>query len=423
MIEELCEEWKPEPLGGPAQHEFEMSFPAPPLVDKYNSPYVEVAGERLIDLSSFGFLGLGNNPEVVAAAKDGVRKYGVGSCGPRGFHGTFDVHLQTEEELAEFFGVEGAIVFSSGYATVSSTIPAFAKRGDFLICDKGISHALQTGVLLSRSNVYWFKHNDVEDLERVLLEVEKEQKSKGVNMDRPSMRKFLVIEGLYVNYGDIAPLDKMLKLRARHCFRVVMDDSCGFGTLGATGRGTLEHLGIPFDDVDILTSSLANSIGAVGGFCIGKKEVIYHQRLNAAGYVFSASSPPYLLVASCKALSMITSTLLHPLAANVRTVRALLGAQCSELTIHGHALSPIVHLRLAHSTGSRDGDNWRLQHISEECMRQGVAVPRARYINGERYQPPPSLRITVGAMHTTELLERAIRVLVEATVTVIAANE
>lgn len=213
-------------------------------------------------------------------------------------------------------------MFSSGYATISSAIPAFAKRGDLLICDKGISHALQTGVLLSRSNTFWFKHNDVEDLERVLIEVEKHQIAKHMNMDRPPVRKFLVLEGLYPNYGDIAvrrcscvllllltpcseqPLARFLELRKRHCFRVILDDSFGMGVLGTTGRGTFEHQGLDASAIDILTGSMANALGSVGGYCAGKREMVYHQRLNAAGYVFSASSPPYLLVATSAAMNM-----------------------------------------------------------------------------------------------------------------------
>lgn len=376
---------------------------------------MEVGGQRLIDVSSFGFLGLSSHRAVKDAAKDAVRKYGVGSCGPRGFYGTMDVHLQLERDLANFYGTEEAIVFSSGYATASSTLPAFAKRGDFLIIDKGISHSLQTGVHLSRANAYWFKHNDVEDLERVLLEVEREQKLKGTDMERPKMRKFLVIEGLYPNYGDVAPIAEMLKLRERHCFRVFLDDSFGFGALGAKGRGTLEHVGVPIDSVDIITGSLANSLGSVGGFCVGRKEVVYHQRLNAAGYVFSASAPPYLMVSASKALSLVGAPLLEPLAINVRIARRLLSENVEGLfTVHGSSFSPIIHLRLARTTGSRDGDNWKLQRISEECLRSGLAIPRARYIQGEKYAPPTSLRFTVSAMHTEELLRRAVAVLSEA---------
>lgn len=235
VVQELCDDWKPEPLVSPGAVESEAAFPRPPVVQRFDGPYLMLEGarpffcslsphpptgllpddpaRRLLNFASFDFLGLSGNARVVQSAKEGVRKYGVGSCGPRGFYGTYDAHLKMEAELAQFFGVEEAIVFSSAYATVSSTIPAFCKRGDIVICDKGVSHSLQTGVLLSRSNPYWFKHNDPEDLERVLLEIEQEQKQKKVNLDKPQQRKFVIVEGLYPNYGDMAPLPRYLELK------------------------------------------------------------------------------------------------------------------------------------------------------------------------------------------------------------------
>jgi serine palmitoyltransferase len=174
----------------------------------------------------------------------------------------------------------------------------------------------------------------------------------------------------------------------------------------------LEHLGVDVNDVDIICSSLGNSIGSVGGFCIGKKEVVYHQRLNAAGYVFSASSPPYLLVSACTALSMISPSLIVALQNNSHQMRKFLKQYCEPLfTIYGHEDAPLIHLRLKKSTGSRVKDNWALQKISEECLRNGLAVPRARYVNEEKYQPPPSLRLSISALHDAEMLEQGARTL------------
>lgn len=412
-IQELCDEWQPEPLLSVSSKEPEADFPAPLAIGKYRAPFLTLESDpdrEIVNFGSFHFLGLGDHPRVIEAAKEGVRKYGVGSCGPRGFYGTFDVHLQLEADLAKFYGVEECIVFSSNYATVSSTIPAFAKRGDYVICDKGISHALQTGVLLSRSNAYWFKHNDPEDLERVMLEIQRLLLLKKVDLDKPTMRIFVIFEGLSPNYGDIAPVKKYLELKRRFNFRIIMDDSAGLGTLGRTGRGTLEHLGIPVSDVEIITASLSHSLGSVGGFCIGSKEVVYHQRLNAAGYVFSASSPPYLLVAASKALTMIDQNLVGKLQENVALAHSLL-KDLGVLTAHGSAQSAVIHLRLTRSTGSRTDDNWLLQRISDECLKQGFAVPRARYVEGEKYQPPPSLRLCISAVHEKQHLERIMSVL------------
>lgn len=179
----------------------------------------------------------------------------------------------------------------------------------------------------------------------------------------------------------------------------------------------MERLGLAFTDIDIVTSSLSNSLGSVGGFCVGKKEVVYHQRLNAAGYCFSASSPPYLLVAASSALELVKPALCAQLAANVAALRTQLRG-LTELVAHGHDESPIVHLRLKRSSGSRVDDNWVLQRISDECMRNGVCVPRARYVDGEKYQPPPSLRITVNALHTADQIKTAVDALQRASLKV-----
>lgn len=418
VVDELCEEFRPEPLVSNVQVEFETEFPEGSVVDSFNGVHVNSENKDLINLSSYGFLGLSTHPEVTEAAKAGVRKYGVGACGPRGFYGTFDSHLETEEELARFFGVEEAIVFSSGYATVSSTIPAFAKRGDFLICDKGISHSLQTGVLLSRSNAYWFKHNDPEDLERILKEIDQSQREKGVNMDKPKERKFLVIEGLYQNYGDIAPVAKYLELKEKYNFRIVLDDSVGFGGLGKSGKGTLEFLGIDYEAVDIITSSLANAVGTVGGFCIGKKEVVYHQRLNAAGYCFSASSPPYLLIAGTKALSLINEQAMDVLRSRVARIRSAITKQ-PFLSVHGNAESPVIHLRLVSSTLPRKEQNWLLQKISDHAKDRGVAISRCRYVDGEKYQPPPSLRICVSSLLSDSQIDQVCSTIIQSAKTVL----
>lgn len=125
-----------------------------------------------INLACTDFLGLGNDPDVQARARQTVQQYGVGSCGPRGFYGTFDVHLQLEEALAKFMGQEECIIYSYDIATVSSVIPAFASRPDILILDEGVSFPIQQGAKLSRARVHWFKHNDVADLAKVLAKVE-----------------------------------------------------------------------------------------------------------------------------------------------------------------------------------------------------------------------------------------------------------
>ena len=203
------------------------------------------------------------------------------------------MHLELEDKLALYMGTEEAMIFSYDVATPASTIPAFAKRGDLLVVDEGVNYALQAGVTLSRSEVRYFKHNDLDDLRRVLEEVAAEDAA--ARRTTPLNRRFIVVEGLYANYGDLAPLADICALKRQFCYRLLVDESMSFGSLpGGAGRGAAEHAGVPAGEVEIITASLGNTLGSVGGFCAGSKQVISHQRLNASGYCFSASLPPYL---------------------------------------------------------------------------------------------------------------------------------
>jgi serine palmitoyltransferase len=147
------------------------------------------------------FHNLGSRDDFKQAARDALDKYGCGSCGPRGFYGTIDTHLHCEEDVAKFLGAEAAIIYSDATSTVASALAAFANRADLLVVDDGVNDSVLTGVKLSRSRHIMFKHNDVGDLEEVLRKVDAEDK----RLKRKPQRRFIVIEGLYRNYGDIAP--------------------------------------------------------------------------------------------------------------------------------------------------------------------------------------------------------------------------
>jgi Aminotransferase class I and II len=200
----------------------------------------EVTGA--VNMCSLNFLGLVGDRAVLDKCKETMKKYGCGACGPRGFYGTVDVHLECEAALAKMFGVPDAILYSFGSSAQSSVIPAFCKRGDVVVCDKGISFALQTGINLSRSDVFWFEHNNMADLERVLCEVTALD-MKGTSR-ATRQRRFITVEGVYANYGDIAPLDEIVALKNKYNFRLVLDESASLGTLGDSGRGALEHFGV-----------------------------------------------------------------------------------------------------------------------------------------------------------------------------------
>ena len=145
--------------------------------------------------------------------------------------------------MAKFFGVEEGIIYSYGFSTIASAIPAYSKRGDIIFADEGVHFAIQKGILASRSDVRYFKHNDVDDLERLL----KEQQVLDLKNPKKAKvtRRFLVIEGLYLNHGDLCPLPRMVDLKYIHKYRIFMDESVSFATIGKTGRGVTEYYNVP----------------------------------------------------------------------------------------------------------------------------------------------------------------------------------
>lgn len=266
---------------------------------------------------------------IKQASIQALKKYGCGSCGPRGFYGTIDAHLDLENTFSKFTKTSSAILYSDGASCSASTVAAFANRGDLLVVDEGVYEALGTGINLSRANVKYFKHNDMEDLRRVLERVEATDKELGRQTN--DQRRFIVVEGIYKNYGTVCPLDKLIQLKEEFCYRLILDDSFSFGVLGDTGRGALEHFGLkPMKHAEIICVSLENSMGSIGGITVGNEEVVDHQRLSGAGYCFSASLPPFLASAAQASLQYMEKNVnvLKQLRDNVEYFYDQLEVQC-----------------------------------------------------------------------------------------------
>ena len=302
--EELLRTWRPEPLHSSPHPN--TALRTTPIVTAYSHQHLTIAGRSYLSFASSNFLGIAGLPSIRAACRATIEKYGVGSCGPRGFYGSFDIHLEVEARLADFFHGQACILYSDGIATLASVIPAFSKRGDLIVCDDAVHFGIQQGIRLSRSNVLYYKHNDMEDLERILRQVqEKELRQPQGKLNR----RFIITEGISEHCGDVAPLPHIIRLKQRYRYRLILDDSFAIGVLGNTGRGSLEHWSVDSEQCDLYCASLDHSTATVGGFCIGSNQVVDHQRLSGAGYCFSASSPPYTATAAILALEHIQQ---HP---------------------------------------------------------------------------------------------------------------
>lgn len=372
-----------------------------------------------VNLSSFNFLGLVGDHAVLDKCKETMKKYGLGACGPRGFYGTVDVHLECEAAVAKMFEVPDAILYSFGSSAQSSVIPAFCKRGDVVVCDKGISFALQTGVNLSRADVSWFDHNDMADLERVLYDVTAlDAKDKG---RATRQRRFIIVEGVYANYGDIAPLDEIVALKNKFNFRLVLDESMSLGSLGDSGRGSLEHFKVAREDVEIATADLGNAFATVGGVCVGEPGVVSHQRLSGAGYCFSAAQPPFLATAATEAIVALDargSGLVKRARDNSKALREALNVRAladAGWSVDGDVNSPLLHVRAKGRTEpDKEVRQTHMSMIQKRCLEGGVLVGSPRYVKEEAWQPSPSIRLAVSAAHDESQMRLAGKVIADA---------
>ncbi len=377
---------------------------------------------EMMNLVSTNFLNLGTSERVEDACEKALDKYGCGSCGPRGFYGTIDVHLELEKRLARFLRTEEAILYSYDISTPASSIPAFCKRGDIIVADRGCSYAVQSGMTLSRSTVKWFDHNDIDSLVQVMEEVEEDEtrllggkkRKKGAVMQ---MRRFVMVEGLYQNYGDVCPLPAIVALKEKYHFRLILDESCALGILGEEGRGSCEHHGLPAEAVDITLASLGHAVGSIGGICAGSRRVCDHQRLNSAGYVFSASLPPFLASAAIESLNILEDggqkllVKLRKKAALFRKQLAKAVAAIPQLEVHGgeaDAESPLVHLQLADDSKTEVEAIRQLERLVEAAMKEGVFISLSKYTFLDCFDGRQSIKLAVNVAHTDEDLKKAV---------------
>ena len=325
--------------------------------------------------------------------------------------GTIDQHLKIEEAISKFLGTEESIAYSDGASAVSSAIPAFSKKGDLLIIDEGCGEPILTGANLSRSTVIFFKHNDMNDLEEILASIANDDKR--LSRDSTEQRRFIIVEGVYRNSGKICPLNDIVRLKEKYCYRLILDESISFGTLGNTGRGVTEHFDVDISNVEILIIAMDTALASVGGICTGTREVIDHQRLSGAGYCFSASSPPFLSACACQALLEIENSpdLILQLQKNATLLWKGLNS-IDELHVVSDSPSPIIHLQLENnpnSTNRKSTENEIIRKISDELINSGYGVVYSKFAmvdsNAEKKKFKPSLRISA----SSELTEKQIR--------------
>lgn len=425
---ELLEQWTPEPLvnlEATASMGSKHTEPEVVLAKKLGATVVTDDGQKLLDFCTFDFLGLTCDQDVKAACVKVLDTVGCGSCGPRGFYGTLDQHLELESKIAEFMGVGEAIMYSDAASTAASVIPAFAKRSDLVFVDDACYDAILTGVMLARCKAIYFKHNDMADLAAKLEEVAAQDRRNGTSPS--TQRRFIVVEGVYRNVGDIVPLGEVVELKEKYNCRLILDESFSFGVLGDSGKGVTEHFGIPVEKVEILCGALCASVGSVGGFCIGnEREVVDHQRLQGAGYVFSASAPPFVASAATVGLTKLVKNPGLAQAVSDNALQLWAGLEsCPHLLVTSAPESPVTHFGIHKSLSSKLAideerellddvvhqlrQNHQLFAVASKYMPHHLHKESARRpdVKGPA-EPGASVRLCVSALHTSDQIKAVI---------------
>ncbi len=357
------------------------------VVSGAQGPFLTVDGRDYLAFASNDYLGLANHPRVVAAAKRAIDQYGVGAAASHMVSGHMTPHHELELALARFSGLPRAVFFGSGYAANLGMLTSLATRGDNIFADK-LNHAcLNDGALLSRANFKRYAHGDLGKLRAQLAA----QAENAPNRLRGT-RNLIVSDAVFSMDGDIADLPGLLKLAEEFNALLLIDDAHGFGVLGKTGRGALEHFGLlnhKSRDRIVYMATLGKAAGVYGAFVAGHEDVIEWILQSARTYLFTTATPPMIAAALLESLAIIDED--RERRAHLREMIALfadsLKLKYCRLPYSETAIQPIIV-----------GDNARALYFADELRKRGIWVPAIR---------PPTvpagsarLRVSLNAEHT-----------------------
>ncbi len=250
------------------------------VMERVKSPTEAVIkGKDTILLGTYNYMGMTFDPDVIQAGKDALDQFGSGTNGSRMLNGTFRDHVGVEQALRDFYGMSGAIVFSTGYMANLGMISTLAGKGDYVILDADSHASIYDGCKQGVAEIVRFRHNDVTDLDKRLGRLPADA------------GRLVVLEGVYSMLGDIAPLREMVAIAKKHNAMVLVDEAHSMGFFGPNGRGVYEDQGLE-GEVDFVVGTFSKSVGTVGGFCVSNHPKFEAIRLACRPYIFTASLPP-----------------------------------------------------------------------------------------------------------------------------------
>jgi glycine C-acetyltransferase len=363
------------------------------VLDDAQAAVCHFDGRRVINLASNNYLGFATHPKLREAALAATKEYGVGSGAVRTIAGTMRLHLELEEKIARFKGVEACVVFQSGFTANAGTVSAILGKDDYIITDE-LNHAsIIDGCRLSRAKILVFRHKDVAHAEEQLASVAK----------LPG-KKLLITDGVFSMDGDIGPLPGLCDAAEKYGAIMMVDDAHSSGVLGRQGRGTIDHFGV-HGRVDIQVGTLSKAIGALGGYVCGTKDFIEYLYHRARPFLFSTSHPPAVAATCIAAFDVLEQEpqWMEQLWANARFFKkelGLLGFNIGGVNTPASE-TPITPIIL--------GDGRATMEFSKAIFEQGVMG------TGIAFPTVPEgkarVRTIVTATHTESELTEALEVL------------
>jgi 8-amino-7-oxononanoate synthase len=347
---------------------------------------VQMEGHRIIMIGSNNYLGLTSHPDVVAAARDALEKYGTGCSGSRYLNGTLVLHLELEAALASFLNKEACMTFSTGFQSNLGIISAIAGRNDVIICDKENHASIYDACRLSFASLVRYKHNDMDDLEKCLQEVPED---KG---------KLIVTDGVFSMGGDIANLPKIVELAKKYGARIMVDDAHALGVLGPNGRGTAEYFNLE-KEVDIIMGTFSKSLASLGGYMAASENVVHFVKHHSRPFIFSASIPPSNAAAALASLKILIKEPQRVKALNDVANYMRNGLRSKGIPIY-ESKTPIIPIMTY--------EDMRTFIVCRRLFDEGVYVNPV--ISPAVPQGQSMIRTSYMATHTTSLMDEAIEI-------------
>lgn len=371
----------------PQQIEAMGLYPFFRTIESEQDTVVKIGGKDILMFGSNSYLGLTNHPALKEASIEAIRKYGSGCAGSRFLNGTLDIHLELEEKLARYVGKESALVFSTGFQVNLGVISSIPGRNDYIIMDD-LDHAcIIDGARLSFAKTVKYKHNNMQDLERILSGCEREK------------IKLIVVDGVFSMEGDIANLPEIVKLAEKYNANIYVDDAHGLGVLGKNGAGTADHFGLT-DKVDLIMGTFSKSLASIGGFIAGDNSTMNYLKHNARSLMFSASIAPGNAASVIAALDLIQSEpeRIQKLWDNTHYAKKLLNEVGFDT---GHSVTPIIPILIR--------DDYKTFQLTKIGLDRGI------FLNPVVSPAVPStsslIRYSLMATHTFEQIEQSVEIL------------